>query len=98
MKQWADIKARNMRAESIALVCSLFEERRALTLRQMREETEMTQVEMANLLEVTQSALSRMERRDDNTIDALRRYLEALGGELEIVAVLGTERIKILGV
>jgi hypothetical protein len=39
-----------------------------------------------------------MERRDDNTIDALRRYLEALGGELEIVAVLGTERVKILGV
>jgi predicted transcriptional regulator len=57
MKTWADIKARNMRAESIALVRPLFEERRALTLRQMREETEMTQVEMANLLEVTQSAL-----------------------------------------
>jgi transcriptional regulator with XRE-family HTH domain len=94
--KWADIKARSMRTK-IARVRQLFEERRALTLRQLREEVEMTQAEMANLLEVTQSALSRMERREDGTIDALRRYVEALGGELEVVAILGDERVKILG-
>jgi hypothetical protein len=39
-----------------------------------------------------------MERREDNPIDALRRYVEALGGELEVVAVIGNKRVRLLGV
>lgn len=99
MKQWADIKARKMNSDRIARVRKeAVEELRALTLRQLREEAGKTQVEMAELVETTQSALSRMERREDNPIDALRRYVEALGGELEVVAVLGNKRVKLLGV
>jgi DNA-binding XRE family transcriptional regulator len=99
MKKWADIKAQTMSAERIARVRNeASEELRALTLRQLREEAGKTQVEMADLIEVTQSALSRMERREDNPIDVLRRYVEALGGELEVVAVLGNKRVKLLGV
>jgi DNA-binding XRE family transcriptional regulator len=99
MRKWADIKARKMSPERIARVRNeATEELRALTLRQLREEAGKTQVEMADLAEVTQSALSRMERREDNPIDALRRYVEALGGELEVVAVLGNKRVKLLGV
>ena len=47
---------------------------------------------------MTQSALSRMERREDNPIAALRRYVQALGGEIEVVAVLGNKRITLNGV
>lgn len=97
--KWADIKrsklgperAERVRKEAIA-------ELQALTLRQLREEVGMTQVELADLTEQTQSALSRLERREDNPVDALRRYVEALGGELEIVAVLGNKRVKLVGV
>lgn len=99
MKKWSEIKARKMSPERIARVrTEAAEELRALTLRQLREEAGKTQVEIADLVEVTQSALSRMERREDNPIDALRRYVEALGGELEVVAVLGNKRVKLLGV
>jgi DNA-binding XRE family transcriptional regulator len=99
MKKWADIKAQTMSPERIERVRNeASEELRALTLRQLREEAGKTQVEMADLVEVTQSALSRMERREDNPIDVLRRYVEALGGELEVVAVLGNKRVKLLGV
>ncbi len=99
MKKWADIKARKMSPEHIARVRKeAADELRALTLRQLREEAGKTQVEMADLAEMTQSALSRMERREDNPIDVLRRYVEALGGELEVVAVLGNKRVKLLGV
>jgi len=99
MKKWADIKGRKMNSERIDRVRrEAVEELRALTLRQLREEAGKTQVEMAELVETTQSALSRMERREDNPIDALRRYVEALGGELEVVAVLGNKRVKLLGV
>lgn len=58
----------------------------------------MTQAELAELTQVTQSALSRLERREDNPLEAVRRYVEALGGELELVAVIGDKRVKLLGV
>ena len=97
--KWSDIKrsklgperAERVRKEAIA-------ELQSLTLRQLREEVGMTQVDLAELTEQTQSALSRLERREDNPVDALRRYVEALGGELEIVAVLGNKRVKLVGV
>jgi len=99
MKKWADIKVQKMSPERIEGVRKeAAEELRSLTLRQLREEAGKTQVEMADLAEVTQSALSRMERREDNPIDALRRYVEALGGELEVVAVIGNKRVRLLGV
>jgi transcriptional regulator with XRE-family HTH domain len=72
-------------------------ELRAMTLRQLCEEAGMTQVELADLAESTQTAPSRIERREDNPIATLRRYVEALGGELEVFAVLGNKRVKLLG-
>lgn len=99
MKTWSDIKARKMSPERIARIRREAQgELCALTLRQLREEAGKTQVEMAEIAEVTQSALSRIERREDNPIEALRRYVEALGGELEVVAVIGNKRVKLLGV
>jgi DNA-binding XRE family transcriptional regulator len=99
MKKWADIKARKMSPERIERVRKeAKDELRALTLRQLREEAGKTQVDLAELTEMTQSALSRIERRDGNPIEALRSYVEALGGELEVVAVLGNKRVKLLGV
>lgn len=99
MKKWADIKKQKMSPERIERVRrEAVAELRELTLRQLREEVGKTQAELAELAEVTQSALSRIERREDNPIEALRRYVEALGGELEVVAVLGNKRVKLLGV
>ncbi|HTM46053.1 MAG TPA: helix-turn-helix transcriptional regulator [Polyangiaceae bacterium] len=99
MKKWAEIKALRMNPERIARVRREAQQQiRALTLRQLREEAGKTQVELADLAEVTQSALSRIERRDDNPIEALRRYVEALGGELEVVAVIGNKRVRLLGI
>lgn len=99
MKKWAEIKGRKMDAARIERVRSeAKEELRALTLRQLREEVGKTQVELAELTEVTQSALSRLERREDNPLEVVRRYVEALGRELELVAVIGNKRVKLLGV
>lgn len=99
MKKWAEIKSRKMDADRIERVRQeAKEELRALTLRQLREEVGKTQAELAELTQVTQSALSRLERREDNPLEVVRRYVEALGGELELVAVIGNKRVKLLGV
>lgn len=47
-----------------------------------------------------QTDVSRIERRptlDDVTISTLRRYVEALGGELRLVAVVKTGTYELCG-
>ena len=56
---------------------ALFEIRRAL---------ERSQAELARALKVNQPAVAKLERRADMYVSNLRRYVEALGGKLEITA------------
>lgn len=60
--------------------------RSELTLPKLREMRELSQVELAGRLQVSQGALSRMERRSDMLIGSLRSAIAAMGGELEVRA------------
>jgi DNA-binding XRE family transcriptional regulator len=98
-RKWSEIKRKGLSPEEIERVDrDVKAELRAMTLRELREDAGRTQAEIADLADTTQAALSRVERREDNPIATLRRYVEALGGELELVAVIGNKRIKLLGV
>lgn len=66
-----------------------------LSLADLRRELGVTQVEMAKAAEMTQSELSKLERRDDHLVSTLRRAVRALGGELEVTAVVGNKRVKL---
>ena len=66
-----------------------------LTLKALRQHLELTQVEVSRAASMTQSELSRLESRTDHLTSTLRRYVEALGGELEISAVFGERRVKL---
>lgn len=70
---------------------------RAYKLRELREQFAMTQVELAKQLPVSQNRVSAIERGDiDHTqVDTLRRYVQALGGKLEIIVSMGEESFKI---
>lgn len=64
-------------------------ERRAgelATLKDLRHAVERTQEELATSLGVGQDTISRIERRSDMLLSTLRRYVEAMGGKLELVA------------
>lgn len=67
-------------------------------LRAIREIAGKTQVEAAKLLETTQSELSRLERREDHRLSTLRHFVEALGGELEVIAHIGDKMVRLKGV
>lgn len=56
------------------------------TLKDLREAVEQTQEELAASLGVGQDTVSRIERRSDVLLSTLRRYVAAMGGELELVA------------
>ncbi len=69
-----------------------------MELAELRREAGKTQSEVAAIAEMTQAELSKFERREDHLISTLRRYVTALGGELEVVAVFDNKRISLKGV
>lgn len=56
-------------------------------LYELRKTLERSQTELAELLDVSQSAVSQLERGQDIKLSTLRSYLEKLGARLELVAV-----------
>ena len=60
--------------------------RAEMPLHELREALEITQMHLAELLKVKQSAVSKMERRTDMYISTLHHFIKAMGGELKIIA------------
>lgn len=60
--------------------------RELASLKDLRRAMERTQEELAASLGVGQDTVSRIEQRSDILLSTLRRYVEAMGGELKLVA------------
>jgi transcriptional regulator with XRE-family HTH domain len=57
-----------------------------MPLAELRQARERSQEELARVLKVNQPAVAKLEKRTDMYVSNLRRYIEALGGSLEITA------------
>jgi transcriptional regulator with XRE-family HTH domain len=66
-----------------------------MLLSEIRRLAGLTQEQLAASLGVKQPTLSQLESQDDMQISTLRRIIEALGGELEIIATLPTGRVTL---
>lgn len=55
----------------------------------------VTQVQLADTLGISQGNVSRLETRSDVYLSTLRSCVEALGGHLEIAAVFDDERVTV---
>jgi predicted transcriptional regulator len=60
--------------------------REAMTLEELRKTRSLSQEDVAEALDVNQPAVAKLEKRGDMHVSNLRRYIEALGGTLEITA------------
>ncbi len=95
-RSWRSVRAERLDPSSIARVTRRARARlEELTLQELRRELSMTQVEVARTAEMTQSELSRLESRGDHRLSTLKRYVEALGGKLEVTAVFDGRRVKL---
>ena len=84
--KWSDIKARTKpetRARIEAEAKRLSDD---LHLSQLRKARGLTQDTMADLLGVSQAEVSKMERRTELYVGTLRKFIEAMNGELVIAA------------
>ena len=60
--------------------------RRQMSLAELRQARKLTQDALSQTLQVGQPAIAKLEKRTDMYVGNLRRFVEAMGGELEIVA------------
>ncbi len=86
-RKYAELRAKmspERRAKVDALVKKTLEE---MPLNELRNARQMTQVNLAQILEVQHGEISKIEKRTDMYISTLRSYIEAMGGTLELRAV-----------
>lgn len=96
LHKWKDVQKEQLSAEEIAESKAWAKrEAEAIELRALRKLAGKTQTEVAQVLETTQAQLSMLESRSDHRVSTLRRYVQALGGELELVAHFGPKSIAI---
>jgi len=53
-------------------------------LKALRQDRNFSQAQLAELMGIRQASVSKIENQDDMRLSTLRKYVEALGGELEI--------------
>lgn len=64
-------------------------------LADLRRSRQFSQQHVATALDLARTDVSKLERRDDPRLSSLIRYVEALGGRLELLARFGDERIPV---
>ena len=81
------------RARSEARAAAMLKD---MALDELRTARAMTQAELGRKLGLKQAAISRMERRTDVYVSTLTKFVEAMGGQLEIRVAFpdGTIRIN----
>jgi DNA-binding XRE family transcriptional regulator len=57
-----------------------------MTLQDLRKARRLTQEQMAQFLGVRQDSISKLEEQSDLLLSTIRRYVEAMGGKLELRA------------
>lgn len=58
------------------------------SLRELRRLSRKSQAKIAKKLKISQPAVSKIERQTDMYLSTLRSYVEAMGGELDVIVRL----------
>jgi DNA-binding XRE family transcriptional regulator len=66
-------------------------------LAQRRKALALTQAQVAERMGVTKSRVSQIERGEVSTIEAVARYVQAVGGHIQISAVFGDDHYILRG-
>jgi DNA-binding transcriptional regulator YiaG len=94
-RSFAELRARmtlEARAEADSAARRLGEE---MDLAEVRRALKLSQDEIAQTLHIGQGSVAKIEKRADMYVSTLRRFIEAMGGELEIVARFADHSVKI---
>jgi transcriptional regulator with XRE-family HTH domain len=66
-----------------------------IALQELRQSLNLTQEQVAEIMQLNQAAVSKMERQTDMYISTLQRLVAALGGKLKLVASFPDKEVVI---
>jgi DNA-binding XRE family transcriptional regulator len=66
-----------------------------MDLAEVRRALKLSQEEIGQTLQIQQGSVAKIEKRADMYVSTLRRFIEAMGGELEIIARFPDHAVKI---
>jgi hypothetical protein len=99
--KWQDLAKKRVGEEKLTRLRAQAQAELAIemALPELRQALGKTQIDIAEAADMVQAKVSAFERRDDHVVSVLRRYIEALGGDLEINAVFkGNKRVRLRGI
>lgn len=79
-------------AKSLAKAQSMLQE---MPLQELRLARGLSQQTLAEMLQVQQPAVAKLERRTDMYLSTLRNHIRAMGGELDIIARFPDGEVRI---
>ena len=85
-KKWHDLYDKIPADRRARIEAQVSKELAEMPLQELRRARELSQTRIAEMMEIAQSEVSKIERRTDLYLSTLRSYIEAMGGELEIIA------------
>ena len=80
MKGLSPARRKKIKARAAVLIAE------EMSLRDLRQALTLTQQRMAETLGIGQDGVSRLEKRSDLLLSTLRTYIEAMGGQLSLIA------------
>lgn len=98
-KRWVDVRDKHVEAAGVEVVAEHSERMltrvRAHSLAGVRRRKGLTQKDVAEAMGVSVGRISQIEHGDLSGLDVLDRYVQALGGQLGVVATFGDEQLKV---
>ena len=98
-KKWADVRTRHVAAAGPDEVAEqagrMLARVRAHNLADVRGRKGLTQKQVADAMGVSTGRVSQIEHGDLSGLDVLDRYVQALGGQLGLVATFGDEQLEV---
>ncbi len=94
-KKFADLRAKmspEAQARSEAKAKAMLA---AMPLYELRQARGLSQKMLADVLHVQQPSIAKIEKRTDMYISTLRSHIEAMGGQLEVIAKFPDGTVKI---
>ncbi len=95
-RPWSEIRHQRSPEREAAIAEGTRAILRENALVRLRQNQRVTQQELATAIGVSQVNISRIEREDEPQLSTMRRFIEALGGELIVQARIDGETFDLL--
>lgn len=94
-KQFAQLRSRMSPESQVRSQAKAYAMLAEMPLNELRQARGLSQKMLAEVLHVQQPSIAKMEKRTDMYLSTLRSHIEAMGGQLEVVARFPDGAIKI---